>query len=84
MSTLFGIEIIPTDNFMFTEKKVTRIPGGYMNHWLIRAEITVPSRKIIHDHLNNRIYCHPAMLQEIKRHFATKYPTFESEPWRLW
>jgi len=67
MNKPFGIDIIPSLNDMFLEKKVVRVPGGYLNRWLVRAEVMVPSRQIIHDRMNNRIYCHPAMLAEIKR-----------------
>ena len=65
MSPFSGIQVHPSP--LMTERKVIRVPGGYMNHWLIRAEVEVPSRRIIHDRLNGRIYCHPAMLNEISR-----------------
>lgn len=65
MNSFCGIPIYPSP--LLVEKKVTRVLGGYMNHWLIRAEVTVPSRKAIHDQINNRLYMHPAFIQELQR-----------------
>lgn len=59
------ISIIPSS--LLVEKKVMRVPGGYMNRWLIRAEVVVPSKRMIHDLINNRIYMHPEMIKALHR-----------------
>jgi len=65
MRNFMGIDIFPSP--MMVEKKVMRVPGGYLNRWLIRAEVMVPSSSIIHDKINNRMYCHPAVLEHIRQ-----------------
>lgn len=62
---IFGISIHPAP--LMVEQKETRIKGGYLNRWLIRAVVTVPSTKVIHDRLNNRMYCHPAVIQQMRK-----------------
>lgn len=74
-----GIDIHP--NPLMVEKKVMRVPGGYLNRWLIRAEVTVPSSNVIHDRINNRMYCHPAMMERIRQAIpATKQSRHRSDP----
>lgn len=53
--------------FPRTVTKEVRVPGGYMNHWLVRAFVQEPIREMVHDRVNNIIYCDPLSLQEIKR-----------------
>jgi hypothetical protein len=66
MTSFGGIRLVAHDPTLFVERKFVRIPGGYMNRWLIRAEVIVPTRNVIHDRVNDIMYCHPEMLEEIK------------------
>lgn len=66
MNTFCGIHL-KLNPFPRTETKEVRVPGGYMNRWLIRAFVQVPVREMIHDRLNNIIYCDEQSLQEIQR-----------------
>lgn len=77
MSTIFGIDIYPNACLTETVTEVGRVRGGYLNRWLIRAVVTKtrPSRKVIYDTIHNRLYCHPAVLQEIKLAMEKEYPS---------
>lgn len=72
MKRLFDMELHA--NPLLTETKIGRVHGGYMNRWLIRAMVTAPSKQVIVDNLNNRIYAHPEMINEISREFQRRYP----------
>lgn len=72
MKTIYGIEVWPSP--LLTETREGRVRGGYMNRWLIRAMVTVPSRQMIHDRLNNRIFAHPELIAEMERSLAKSYP----------
>lgn len=61
---IFGIQICPSP--LMVEKKVMRVRGGYLNRWLIRAEVIVPRNEFVHDRVSNRIYCHPDMVVKLK------------------
>ncbi|WP_157979194.1 hypothetical protein [Rhodoferax ferrireducens] len=63
--SIFGISIHPAP--LMVEEKETRIRGGYLNRWWIRAVVTVPSSNVIHDRLNNRMYCHPAVIAQMRK-----------------
>lgn len=51
-------------NTLCTTLEVQRVRGGYMNHWLIRQEVRVPSAFI--SEAEQAIYCHPDILQKLK------------------
>ena len=76
MNTLYGFSLVPAPHMV--EVKEVRVPGGYMNRWLIRAFRPVPSRKFITDRMNSRIYAHPEVIQEIKRAATRAYPQFNA------
>lgn len=80
--TLFGISIIPSPLMTETVVVERRVRGGYMNRWLIRAFIpeTRPSRNFIHDRLANRIFCHPSIVDEIRRAFEVGHPALWRRP----
>lgn len=53
----------------FTERVVSRVPGGYLNRWLVRKVEYRPNRNYILFHEGQRqIYCHPALVAEIRHH----------------
>lgn len=78
MTTIFGIELCPSP--LLVETRVGRVRGGYMNRWLIRAMVTVPSRTMIHDRVNNRYYAHPELIAEMKRTVAKLHPQWFPGP----
>lgn len=63
-----GVPIIGNPCMVVLEEQ--RVPGGYMNRWLIRRVVNVPSRQVIHDRRHNRLYCHPSLLTELQRAVA--------------
>lgn len=67
--SIFGVEIYPSP--LMVEEKLGYIRGGYLNRWWIRAKVTVPSARVIHDRMNNRMYCHPAVIHQIRRSFPS-------------
>lgn len=75
MKTIYGIELCPSP--LMTESREGRVRGGYMNRWLIRAMVTVPSRTMIHDRVNNRVFAHPELIAEIERSVAKLNPQVE-------
>lgn len=75
---LYGMEVVPSLLLTETVTEERRVRGGYLNRWLIRQIVTEmrPSKKVIHDRLSNRIYCHPEILAQIKRELAERSPVF--------
>lgn len=57
-----------------TETVVTRVRGGYMNRWWIRAEVVRPVRRILIDEASGRAFCHPDVLAELRRAVERKQP----------
>ena len=57
-----SIPIFPSPLALSTQTR--RVPGGYLNRWLIRAEVQVPC--VIHDRINNRFYVHPSLMDSLK------------------
>ena len=50
---------------LLVEVVETRVPGGYMNRWLIRATVTRPMRHGIH--VGNTVLAHPDVIEQIKK-----------------
>jgi len=64
---LNGVPIITNFTMANRVEVVRRVPGGHLNRWLVRElgiEIR-PWRKVVHDKVNNRMFCHPDILAEI-------------------
>lgn len=68
---LHGMRIF--ENPFAVRKVTTRIRGGYMNRWLIRAQVNEPCFYI--DDINNIIHCHPYLLPEIRK-WSVRNSTF--------
>lgn len=49
-------------------KVVKRVPGGYMNRWLIRAEVLEP--RLYARFFDGRLHAHPAIIAKIKAELA--------------
>lgn len=60
---LYGIDIFRNSLLVKTETR--RVPGGYMNRWLIRAQVQVPYA--VHDQINNCIQMHPLLFANLMR-----------------
>lgn len=59
---VFGVPAVE-----FTKRVVTRVPGGYLNRWLVRKVDYVPDRShILMDKQLKHIYAHPALVAEIR------------------
>lgn len=68
-----GVEIY-TNTWLFeaTERIERRVPGGYMNRWLVR-QVTherVVKQRAIHDRINNRIFVHPKHLEQLLKELS--------------
>ncbi len=83
MNSLYGIPVYPAP--WMTETKTTRVRGGYLNRWLIRATVTLPKQEVAHDRINHRIYAHPAVIAQLAKtlHADKVFPNLK-EPWRFW
>ena len=57
-----GIRLV--SNPMATRLEVRRVPGGYMNHWLIRAEVRVPCTISIPS--QGIMYAHPSIIEKLR------------------
>jgi len=68
MSSFLGMRLVA--NPLLVEKKTVRIRGGYLDRWLIRAEVMVPSTKIFQNPVDGTYHCHPDLLDKIRE--ATK------------
>lgn len=64
----FGPRLVPAPHMV--ETVVGRVPGGYMNRWLIRGVSTRPMRSVIHDSQRNVIYAHPEVLEQLKKELS--------------
>lgn len=64
MTPFLGMRLVA--NPLLVERKTVRIRGGYLNRWLIRAEVDVPSTKIFQSLVDGVYYCHPDVLDRIK------------------
>lgn len=62
---LMGIPII--EHELATSRVEVRVPGGYMNHWLIRSFEQRPC--MIYDRMNKRFYVHPSLIPALHRAF---------------
>lgn len=61
--SIHGVGIFP--NPLLVRMETRRVPGGHLNRWLIRAKVPVPYA--VHDHINNRIYMHPSLIEKLKQ-----------------
>lgn len=62
MTKFMGMNLLESP--LATRREIRRVRGGYMNRWLIRAEVTVPC--VIHDRLSNTIYLHPELMAKLR------------------
>lgn len=61
-----GIELYEDPRMVVTV--VRRVPGGYMNRWLIRAEVVEPSPYARIG--GGKLFAHPAVIARIKSEIA--------------
>jgi hypothetical protein len=68
MNPFFGLRIVQSD-ILPLKWRDTRLPGGYLNHWLIRVKVPVPEF-FVNERLGV-IYVHPlnlsALLEAVKQ-----------------
>jgi hypothetical protein len=85
MKDLFAnVKILPAPHMV--EKKVVRVRGGYLNRWLIRAEVIAPSNRIVFDEVTGVGYCHPEVLDKLQKAVRARVETLtrqeaRREPW---
>jgi len=63
LDALWGIRFMPAPHMVETVE--ARVPGGYMNRWLIRAKVTRPMRSFYH--IGNTVHAHPEVLEQLKK-----------------
>jgi len=63
MSQIGGLRIVPDEHMV--ERVEARVPGGYMNRWLIRATVTRPLRTA--RMWGNTLFMHPTLIEQFKK-----------------
>lgn len=63
LDALWGIRLVPAPHMVETVE--ARVPGGYMNRWLVCGVVTRPMRHAYH--IGNTGYAHPAVIEQLKK-----------------